>query len=199
MTNSDSETHAQSDIVRCEWANSGPQYIAYHDTEWGTPVHNDRVHFEFLVLESAQAGLSWITILKKREAYRIAYDKFDPAKVARYDEAKIGLLLSNAGIVRNKLKIRSSVNNANRFIEIQEEFGSFDKYLWSWVDGEPIVGNWERMDEIPATSGLSDEISKALKSRGFSFIGSTIIYSHLQAVGVVNDHVKSCFRAPNCI
>lgn len=181
-------------MSRCGWAGSDQLYIAYHDIEWGAPVHDDQVHFEFLVLESAQAGLSWITILKKREAYRAAYDGFDPAVVARYDEKKIEALLSNPGIVRNKLKIRSSVNNASRFLEVQKEFGSFDTYLWGWVDGTSLVGKWTSMDQIPAKTELSDSLSKDLKARGFKFIGSTIIYSYLQAVGIVNDHVTDCFR-----
>jgi len=183
-------------MSRCEWAGSDPVYIAYHDDEWGTPVHDDRVHFEFLVLESAQAGLSWITILRKREAYREAYNGFDPAVVAKYDEKRIETLLSNPGIVRNRLKVRASVNNARRFLEVQKEFGSFDDYLWRWVDGKPLVGDWKKMDEVPVKTALSDSVSKDLKARGFSFIGSTIIYSYLQAVGVVNDHVTSCFRYP---
>jgi len=181
-------------MERCKWAGSDPLYVAYHDTEWGIPVHDDRTLFEFLVLESAQAGLSWITILRKREAYREAYDRFDPAVVATYDEEKIEALLSNPGIVRNKLKIRSSVNNASRFLEIQREYGSFDAYLWKWVDGRPLTGKWETMEEIPAKTELSDSIGKDLKTRGFKFIGSTIIYAYLQAVGVVNDHQTSCFR-----
>jgi DNA-3-methyladenine glycosylase I len=180
--------------VRCGWAGDDPLYIAYHDAEWGVPVHDEHTHFEFLILEGAQAGLSWITILRKREAYREAYDSFDPKIVAGYDDEKIQSLLGNAGIVRNKLKIRSSVNNAGCFLDIQKEFGSFDTYLWSFVDGRPIVGNWKTMEEIPATTPLSDAVSKDLKSRGFSFVGSTIIYAHLQAIGLVNDHIISCFR-----
>ena len=179
---------------RCEWAGSDSLYVDYHDTEWGVPVHDDRLLFEFLVLESAQAGLSWFTTLKKREAYRAAYDGFDPALVSRYGEKKIESLLSNAGIVRNKLKVRSSVKNARCFLEVEKEFGSFDAYLWSWVDDKPLVGKWKTMKEIPAKTALSDGISKDLKARGFSFIGSTIIYAYLQAVGVVNDHVTTCFR-----
>jgi DNA-3-methyladenine glycosylase I len=179
---------------RCEWAGSDSLYVAYHDTEWGVPVHDDRLLFEFLVLESAQAGLSWFTILKKRVAYRAAYDGFDPVSVSRYGEKEIESLLSNAGIVRNKLKVRSSVKNAGCFLEVQKEFGSFDAYLWSWVHDKPLVGKRKSMEEMPAKTALSGEISKDLKARGFSFIGSTIIYAYLQAVGVVNDHVTTCFR-----
>ncbi|MBN1687205.1 MAG: DNA-3-methyladenine glycosylase I [Spirochaetales bacterium] len=188
------ETDACAEKVRCGWANGDPLYISYHDNEWGKPVHDDCVHFEFLVLESAQAGLSWITILRKRDAYRAAYDQFDPAVVAGYGDKKIDSLLLNTGIVRNKAKIHASIRNARRFLEVQREFGSFDAYLWSWVDGEPVNGGCTSIEQVPATSELSDRISKDLKARGFSFIGSTIIYSHLQAVGVVNDHITSCFR-----
>ncbi len=185
---------ASSDLIRCEWAGEDPLYVAYHDTEWGAPVHNDRVLFEFLVLESAQAGLSWITILRKRGAYRDAYDNFDPEAVTEYDEAKILSLLANAGIVRNRQKISASVNNAKHFLEVQEEFGSFDSYIWNWVDGKPVVGMWREMKDLPTTTPLSDRVSADLKKRGFSFIGSTIIYSYLQAMGVINDHTVSCFR-----
>ncbi|TKG97082.1 DNA-3-methyladenine glycosylase I [Puteibacter caeruleilacunae] len=181
-------------MTRCEWCLSDPLYIKYHDEEWGVPVHDDQTLFEFLILEGAQAGLSWITVLKKRENYRKAYDGFDPAVVALYDEAKVEELLQNAGIIRNKLKIRASINNAQRFLEVQKEFGSFDKYIWGFVDFKPIVNHWTTMDEIPAKTPLSDEISKDLKKRGFKFIGSTIIYAHMQATGMVNDHVTSCFR-----
>ena len=179
---------------RCEWASADPLCTRYHDSEWGTPAHDDRVHFEFLVLESAQAGLSWITILKKRDAYRAAYEQFDPAVVAGYDDGKINSLLLDEGIVRNKSKIEASVKNARRFRDLQREHGSFDAYLWSWVDGKPVIGHWTGIEQIPATSALSERISKDLKARGFSFIGPTIIYSYLQAVGVVNDHLTSCFR-----
>ena len=183
-----------SGLVRCDWAGDDPLYVAYHDTEWGVPVHDDSVHFEFLVLESAQAGLSWITILRKRAAYRSAYDGFDPVVVAGYDEAKIQSLLGDAGIVRNRRKIRASVNNAKRFLEVQQECGSFDAYIWKWVEGTPLAGGWSEMRDVPATTPLSDQVSADLKKRGFSFVGSTIIYSYLQAVGVVNDHVRTCFR-----
>lgn len=181
-------------MERCLWCLNDELYIKYHDTEWGVPVHDDRLHFEFLVLESAQAGLSWITILKKRENYRMSYDNFDPYKVSLYDEEKISELLNNAGIIRNRRKIEASINNAKRFLEIQKEFGSFDNYIWGFVDGKPINNNWNNVKEVPAKTFLSDEISKDLIKRGFKFIGSTIIYSHMQATGLVNDHILSCFR-----
>ena len=179
---------------RCPWPGNNELYIKYHDEEWGVPVHDDRKHFEFLVLEGAQAGLSWLTILKRRENYRAAFDQFDPAKVANYDEKKVAALLKNAGIIRNRMKIRSAINNAQRFLEIQQEFGSFDKYIWSFVDNKPIINSWKTLAEIPAKTELSDLISKDLKKRGFSFVGSTIMYAHIQAVGLVNDHLVSCFR-----
>ncbi len=179
---------------RCPWSLGDDLYIKYHDEEWGVPVHDDRRHFEFLVLESAQAGLSWLTILRKREAYRRLYEGFDPAAVAAFDEPEIAELLSDPGIVRNGAKIRSSINNARRFLEIQGEFGSFDRFLWGFVDGRPAVGTWRTLAEIPAKTALSDRISAELKRRGFTFVGSTIVYSHLQAVGLVNDHLVSCFR-----
>ena len=179
---------------RCSWCESEDLYIKYHDDEWGVPVHDDRLHFEFLVLESAQSGLSWITILRKRENYREAYDNFVPEIVAQYGEEKVGELLSNAGIIRNRKKIEASINNAKRFIEIQNEFGSFDKYIWSFVDNKPVVNSYEKLSEIPAISELSDQVSKDFKKRGFKFLGSITIYSHLQAVGVINDHIDSCFK-----
>jgi len=166
----------------------------YHDAEWGVPVFDDRKHFEFLVLESAQAGLSWITILKKRENYRKAYDNFDPEKVAKYTEAKKAKLLSDAGIVRNRLKIESSIGNAQKFLEIQKEYGSFSGYIWSFTNGKPVTGKWKQLHEIPAKTELSDKISLDLKKRGFKFLGSTIMYSHLQATGIVNDHLTDCYR-----
>jgi DNA-3-methyladenine glycosylase I len=180
--------------TRCPWPGDNPLYVDYHDSEWGTPVHDDVRHFEFLVLEAAQAGLSWLTVLKKREAYRAAYRGFDPARVARFGARDVQRLLADAGIIRNRLKITSSINNAKRFLEVQKEFGSFDAYLWGWTGGKPLIGRWEAMSEVPPRTELSDAISKDLKARGFSFVGSTIIYSHLQAVGVVNDHLLSCFR-----
>jgi DNA-3-methyladenine glycosylase I len=180
--------------VRCAWAGTDDLYVEYHDAEWGVPVYDDRKLFEFLLLEGAQAGLSWITILRKREAYRRAFDGFDPEKVARYDAKKIRSLLANEGIVRNRLKIESAVKNARAFLAVQEELGSFSDYQWGFVDGEPVVNRFRSIKEVPARTPLSDIISKDLKRRGFSFVGSTIIYAHLQAVGVVNDHVLDCFR-----
>jgi DNA-3-methyladenine glycosylase I len=180
--------------VRCAWAGTDELYVAYHDTEWGVPVYDDRTLFEFLLLEGAQAGLSWITILRKREAYRRAFDGFDPEKIARYDAKKLRSLLANEGIVRNRLKIESTVKNARAFLAVQEEHGSFSDYQWSFVDGEPVVNRFRSIKEVPARTPLSDALSKDLKRRGFSFVGSTIIYAHLQAVGVVNDHVLDCFR-----
>lgn len=180
---------------RCAWCeNTFDEYIQYHDEEWGVPIHDDKKQFEFLVLESAQAGLSWSTILKKRKGYREAFANFDVEKVARFDEMKVRELLSNPEIIRNELKIRSAINNAQRFIEVQEEFGSFDEYIWSFVDGEPIQNSWEDLKEVPATTDLSDKLSKDMKKRGFKFLGSTTLYAHMQATGLVNDHVVSCFR-----
>ncbi|KAB3526356.1 DNA-3-methyladenine glycosylase I [Alkaliphilus serpentinus] len=181
-------------MERCPWCEGNDLYIKYHDEEWGVPLHDEQKHFEFLVLESAQAGLSWITILKKRENYREAYDGFDPVKVSRYDEDKIADLLNNSGIIRNRKKIEASINNANRFLEVQREFGSFDKYIWGFVDNKPIKNKWTAIEEVPAKTDLSDKVSKDLKKRGFKFLGSTIIYAHLQAIGVINDHLVGCFR-----
>ena len=182
------------DRVRCPWGQANAWCIPYHDAEWGAPVHDDVRHFEFLVLEAAQAGLSWLTILKRRDGYRKAYRGFDPARVARFNARDIERLIGDPGIIRNRLKIGSSVNNARRFLEVRKEFGSFDAYLWHWTGGKPTVNHWTEQKQIPARTALSDSISGDLKARGFSFIGSTIIYSHLQAVGVVNDHLVSCFR-----
>ncbi len=179
---------------RCDWCKSDELYTKYHDEEWGVPVHDDRKHFEFLVLESAQSGLSWLTVLRKRENYRLAYDNFDPEKVARYDDKKIDELLSNSGIIRNRKKIEASIVNAGKFLEIQKEFGSFDNYIWRFVNGEPVINSYQSISEIPATSALSDEISKDLKKRGFHFLGSVTVYAHIQAIGIVNDHIDSCFR-----
>ena len=181
-------------MKRCEWCTSSEIYMEYHDSEWGVPVFDDQKHFEFLVLESAQAGLSWITILKKRENYRKAYDNFDPRKVARYTDAKKAKLLADAGIVRNRLKIEASISNAQKFLEIQKEFGSFSNYIWAFTDGKPVTGKWKNLGEIPAKTELSDRISLDLKKRGFKFLGSVIIYSHLQATGLINDHTMDCFR-----
>lgn len=179
-----------SDTFRC--FGDSPIYIDYHDNEWGRPVHDDRKLFEMLILEGAQAGLSWITVLKKREAYRAAFDGFDPAKVARYDDAKFAALLANEGIIRNRLKINAAIVNARLFLEIQKQYGSFDKFIWAYVDNKPIVGHWEKFQDMPITTPVSDTISKDLKKMGFKFVGSTIIYSFMQAVGMVNDHLKAC-------
>ncbi|MDZ7375007.1 MAG: DNA-3-methyladenine glycosylase I [candidate division KSB1 bacterium] len=181
-------------MERCPWPGKDELYIKYHDEEWGVPVHDDRKHFEFLVLEGAQAGLSWLTILKRRENYRKAFDYFDPSKVAQFDETRISALLANPGIIRNRKKIESAINNAQRFLEVQREFGSFDAYMCSFVDRKPVVNYWKALSEIPTRTDLSDRISKDLKQRGFSFVGSTIIYAHMQAIGLVNDHLVSCFR-----
>lgn len=178
--------------ARCPWSLSTPEYIAYHDDEWGRPQHDDRVLFEFLILEGAQAGLSWRTILEKRAGYRRAFADFDPAKVARFTDAKLEKLMLDPGIVRNRLKIASARTNARAFLDIQREFGSFDAWLWAFVDGRPIVNRFTGPAEVPARTELSDRISKALAKRGFKFIGSTIIYAYLQAMGVVNDHLLSC-------
>lgn len=179
-------------MKRCNWCKDDPLYVKYHDEEWGVPVHDDKTLFEFLVLEGAQAGLSWITILRKREGYKKAYDDFDVEKVADYGEEKIDELLLNPGIVRNKLKVRSSINNARLFMDIQKEFGSFDSYIWGFTDNLQVENNWEDVSQMPATSELSDKVSKDLKKRGFKFTGSTIMYSYLQAVGIINDHMVWC-------
>lgn len=179
---------------RCPWCGNDELYMKYHDEEWGVPVRDDKKHFEFLVLESAQAGLNWLTILRKRENYRVAYDNFDVNKVAQYDNDEIEELLQNSGIIRNRKKIEASINNAKHFIEIQKEFGSFNKYIWSFVNSNPVINYWKEISEVPATSELSDKVSKDLKTRGFKFLGSTIIYAHLQATGIINDHLISCFR-----
>ena len=183
---------------RCPWGTADELYVCYHDDEWGVPVYDDQKQFEFLVLESAQAGLSWHTILKKRENYRAAYDGFDVLKVAKYDEKMIAKLMQNAGIIRNHRKIEASVNNAKLFLEIQKDFGSFCNYLWRFVDGKPIVNNWTDVSQIPAKTELSDRISKDMKKRGFTFVGSTIMYAHMQATGMLNDHTVDCFRHVEC-
>jgi DNA-3-methyladenine glycosylase I len=185
---------ARPDPMRCGWCGSDPLYVSYHDQEWGVPLHDDRKLFEFIVLEGAQAGLSWITILRKRAAYRKAFDRFDPKKVARYDARKLSALLADPGIVRNRQKIESAVKNARAFLAIQKEFGSFDAYQWRFVDGQPLVNRFRTLKQIPPRSAVSDAFSKDLKQRGFSFVGSTIVYAHMQAVGMVNDHVIGCFR-----
>ncbi len=180
--------------TRCEWAGSDPLYLEYHDCEWGTPLHDDRALFEFLVLEGAQAGLSWLTILRKRENYHKAFHGFDPQKVARYSAKEVKRLLSDPGIVRNRLKIESAIRNARATLAIQKEFGSLDAFLWRFVDGRPVQNAWRTLAEIPAKTPLSDALSQELKKRGFNFVGSTICYAHMQAVGMVNDHLVGCFR-----
>ena len=181
-------------LHRCGWCGTDPLYVAYHDTEWGVPVHDDRLLFEFLILEGAQAGLSWITILRKRENYRRAFAGFDAEKVARYGPRQIERLLADPGIVRNRLKVQAAVNNAQRFLEVQEAFGSFDAYIWRFVDGKPIVNRRKSLSQIPASTKESDALGKDLKARGFKFVGSTICYAHMQATGMVNDHLVDCFR-----
>ena len=180
---------------RCPWVDmTKPEYVAYHDREWGVPVHDDRVIFEFLTLEAAQAGLSWYTVLRKRESYRQAFAGFDPQKVARYGKKQIEALLKNPGIIRNRLKIEAAINNAGKFLQVQSDFGSFDAYIWRFVDGKPIVNRLKTLKDYPASSRESDALSKDLKQRGFKFVGSTIIYAHMQATGMVNDHSETCFR-----
>lgn len=186
-------------VARCKWAEGvSLPYMEYHDKEWGVPVHDDRVQFEFLVLEGAQAGLSWSTILNKREGYRHAFADFDPEKVARFTAKRVEKLLQNPAIVRNRLKVQSTVTNANAFLKIQDEFGSFSDYIWEFVNGRPIQNKFKKDNEVPATSAESDTISKDLKKRGFKFVGSTIVYAHMQATGLVNDHVVGCFRYKPC-
>jgi DNA-3-methyladenine glycosylase I len=180
--------------LRCPWCGTDELYVSYHDREWGVPVHDDRRNFEFLILEGAQAGLSWRTILGRREGYRRAFADFDPAAVARFTEADQARLREDSGIIRNRKKIASAVTNAQRFLEVQQEYERFDAYIWRFVDGEPVVNAWRTMDEVPATTETSDALSKDLKSRGFSFVGSTIIYAHMQAIGLVNDHLIDCYR-----
>ena len=186
-------------ITRCKWAEGvNLDYIEYHDKEWGIPVQDDRVQFEFLILEGAQAGLSWSTILNKREGYRQAFADFDVEKVARFTDKRVEKLLTNPAIVRNRLKVNSAVTNAKAFIKVQEEFGSFSKYIWDFVNGKPVQNNFRKDSDIPATSPESDDLSKDLKKRGFKFVGSTIVYAHMQATGLVNDHVVDCFRHKPC-
>lgn len=179
---------------RCPWCLKFDQYIQYHDEEWGVPVHDDRKHFEFLILEGAQAGLSWSTVLKKREGYRNNFADFDPVKVARFSASKIEKILNDPGIVRNKLKVHAAVNNAQRFLEVQKEFGTFDEYIWQFVKGKPIVNRWKSLGEVPVTTKESDALSKDLIQRGFKFVGTTVIYAHMQACGLINDHLVDCFR-----
>jgi len=184
----------QSMKKRCEWVGEDPLSLSYHDKEWGVPEHDDLKLFEFLILEGAQAGLSWITVLRKRENYRKAFDNFNPGKVSEYDEKKLRELLSNEGIIRNRLKIEAAIQNAQAFLAVQEEFGSFDAYSWQFVDGKPKINAWKKMEEIPSKTPESDAMSKDLKKRGFKFVGPTICYAHMQAVGMVNDHTVDCFR-----
>jgi DNA-3-methyladenine glycosylase I len=179
---------------RCPWCLKFDEYIRYHDEEWGVPVHDDRKHFEFLILEGAQAGLSWSTILKKRKGYVKNFADFDPVKVARFTERKIEKILTDPGVIRNKLKVHAAVNNAKRFLEVQQEFGSFDQYIWRFVNGKPIVNKWKNTKPVPATTKESDALSRDLQKRGFKFVGSTVIYAHMQACGLVNDHLVECFR-----
>jgi DNA-3-methyladenine glycosylase I len=188
-----SEPMATDDRPRCHWA-TGPWDIPYHDTEWGVPVHDDRVHFEFLVLEGAQAGLSWLTILKKRDGYRRNFAGFDPEKVARFSPKRIEKILLDPGIVRNRSKVESTVRNARAYLDVQEEFGSFDTYVWGFVGGRPKVNKWRRIEQVPPTSPVSEALSADLRRRGFRFVGPTVCYAHLQATGLVNDHLVSCFR-----
>ena len=180
--------------IRCEWVGFDPHYLEYHDKEWGVPLHEARKIFEMLVLEGAQAGLSWLTVLRKRENYRKAFDEFNPEKVANYDGKKFEQLLANEGVIRNKLKIRSAIQNARAFLEVQKEFGSFDDYIWQFVDGKSIQNSWRTLSELPAQTAESEAMSKDLRKRGFSFVGPTICYAYMQATGMVNDHIVTCFR-----
>jgi DNA-3-methyladenine glycosylase I len=189
----------QTTQARCDWgARADELMMMYHDEEWGVPVHDDQRQFEFLTLESAQAGLSWATVLRKRENYRRAFAEFDPEKVARFTDKRIERLLADPGIIRNRLKVAAAVNNARCFLAARDEFGTFDAYIWQFVDGRPIKNCWQRMKDLPATSKESDALSKDLKQRGFKFVGSTIVYAHMQAVGMVNDHLTTCFRYKAC-
>lgn len=185
---------AEKETTRCAWVGNDPLYRAYHDTEWGVPLHDERALFEFLILEGAQAGLSWLTILKKREGYRRAFDDFDVERIARYGEADVARLLADPGIVRNRLKVAAAIGNARATLAVREEFGGLDAYFWRFVDGQPIVNAWRDISQVPARTVLSDTISKDLQKRGFKFVGSTIIYAHMQATGMVNDHTVDCFR-----
>lgn len=195
MRENETDAQAFSDGKRrCPWCLGSDLYVAYHDTEWGVPVHDDRTHFEFLTLEGFQAGLSWLTVLKKRERFREAFAGFDPEAVARFDNGKLTELLEDPGIIRNRAKIAATVDNARGFLRVQEEYGSFDRYIWGFVGGAPVRNSPRTLDEVPATTELSDRVSRDLKQRGFRFAGSTIIYAHLQATGIVNDHLVGCFR-----
>jgi len=182
------------DKKRCDWVGNNPLYIEYHDTEWGVPLYDDAKLFEFLILETFQAGLSWITVLKKRENFRKAFDNFDYHKIAAYREVKFEELMQDSGIIRNKLKIKATISNAVAFMEIQKEFGTFSKYIWSFTGGKPLKNSWKTMSEVPANTALSDAISQDLKKRGFKFVGTTVIYAHMQATGMINDHTTDCFR-----
>ena len=194
------KTKNKNEVCRCPWVDlSKIDYVEYHDKEWGVPVYDDRLLFEFLTLESAQAGLSWYTVLKKRENYRSAFENFEPEKIAGFDRAKIEELLLNPGIIRNRLKIEATVNNAHKFLEVQEKYGSFSKYIWGFVGGKPKISNIRKLSDYPAVSKESDALSKDLKNRGFKFLGSTICYSHMQATGMVNDHSLDCFRKKEII
>lgn len=179
---------------RCQWCGEDSLYVSYHDQEWGVPVYDDAKLFEFLILETFQAGLSWITILRKRENFRKAFDNFNYKIIANYSDEKFEELMQNAGIIRNKLKIKATITNAIAFMKVQDEFGSFSNYIWKFTDGKPIINKWNSLSEVPATTELSDSISKDLKKRGFKFVGSTVVYAHMQATGMVNDHIKDCFR-----
>lgn len=188
----------KKDLVRCPWCGDDPLYQDYHDTVWGVPVHDDQTLFEFLTLEGAQAGLSWITVLRKRENYRVAFDGFDPAKIARYSVKRQEKLLQNPGIIRNRLKVASTVTNAQAFLAVQAEYGSFNDYIWGFVDGRPIINRFNSMADVPASTPLAETISKDLKKRGFRFVGPTIVYAHMQATGMVNDHLVGCHRHKAC-
>jgi len=181
-------------MERCEWCLGEPLYIEYHDTEWGVPLHDDGKIFEFLILETFQAGLSWLTVLKKRKNFRLAFAGFHPEKVARFSEEDVKRLLADAGIIRYRRKIEAAVTNARAFLEVQQEWGSFDRYIWDFIDGRPIVNHWQTLDDLPAITPLAEKISKDLKNRGFKFVGPTVMYAHMQATGMVNDHLVSCFR-----
>lgn len=185
---------SKQEPTRCAWVGSDPLYQSYHDNEWGVPLHDERALFEFLILEGAQAGLSWLTILKKREGYRRAFDEFDAERIACYGETDVARLLADSGIVRNRLKIAAAIGNARATLDVREEFGGLDAYFWRFVDGRPIVNTWRDISQVPASTSLSDTISKDMKKRGFKFVGSTIIYAHMQATGMVNDHTVDCFR-----
>lgn len=188
--------HQTLEPIRCGWVGTKPHFVPYHDKEWGVPVHHDHRHFEMLILEGAQAGLSWSTILLRREGYRQAFAGFDPSKVARFNHKKKAALLQDTGIIRNRLKIESAITNAKAFLKLQEEFGSFDRHIWDFVGGIPKINQWKTMAQVPATTAESDALSKDLKRRGFRFVGSTVIYAHMQAAGLVNDHTTDCFRHP---